>query len=51
MTWWHLQYFGVWMLGTCLGLSAAFLLIMVVGSFTRPYFEAKRARQRGEGVE
>ena len=52
MTWWHLQYFGMWMLGTCIGFSIAFLLVVIIGMFTRPYFEQQRsARQREKGVK
>jgi biotin transporter BioY len=52
MTWWHLQYFAVTMLGLILGISAAVVIFLTIGAYTRPYFEKRRsARQREKGVE
>lgn len=47
MTFWHLQYFGMWALGTVIGISVGFFLFLTVCSFTRPYFESKRRNRVG----
>ena len=43
---WPVTVFWTW-----LSMAAGIALYLIVGGYTRPYFEKRRARQRGEGAK